>query len=508
MWNLPFLLRTNRPDGSSRLMHTLELANILTRLEVDIQGNIHGNSDLFLHFFEGRRRKKPTTHLQEFLEINDFTSLIQAINKAICKHSPQVLQTTFHFSHRKGRKTVACHVLVSPPALEIEKELNKQRIQLYILPLSLFGKELETLQVHRMTNLGSLSAGVAHDLNNLLTGINSFAALLEDNLSDTERKAYLDLIRRTVGRASKLTGGILSYIREEEEGPLSPIDPLSCIRDMTLLVKQTLSSDIQLTVDLPAKPYALLMRRSEFSQVVLNLLINARDAIEGTGQIWVSGRFEPQPKPRFFVLKVSDSGAGISPEDLSLIFQPFFSTKQNCGTSGSGLGLPIIKRIVSEAGGTVEVDSQPGSLTSFSVHLPITQENSAQPIQTKAPGGDENILLYSTVDCEYSTLLPLLSYKGYQARKIIAEREELTLKLQDYDVPDLFILDTISGLNSILESIHCIKGSFPSTPLLLTSSEIPEAGTILPSHTHFLKKPFDPQDFWLAVRHALRMQEP
>lgn len=496
MWNLPFLFRKNSYDHSPRLMRALEDSQVLTRLEVDIHGELCGNLNTFLDFFQGKQTSLNIKNLQDIVSVHDLSSLHYYIVNAIRAVEPQVTQATFHIPGCKGRPTVECHVVICP-----HNQRPQSQVLLYILPISLFGRELEALQMHRLVNLGSLSAGVAHDLNNLLTGINSFTTLLESDIPSHERKAYLDLIRRTVGRASRLTGGILNYL-QEESCQVTPIDPLSCVRDMVLLVQQTLSSDIQLTVDLPTRSHPLLTKRSELSQVILNLLVNARDAIEGSGKIEIQGRFEPLDNPNFFSLSIKDSGRGIAEEDLPFIFQPFFTTKQS-NKRGTGLGLSIVQKIINEAGGRVTVDSQSGELTCFSIRLPITDKKALRRQPLNAPGGHETIFICSLNQEDPSPLQALLKHKGYNVQLFEIGHQEIEKDISTEPAPDLLILDAVSGLHYIQKTALAIRAQLPDTPLLLTGSELPELDLASVSHIYFLKKPFEAQELWHAVRHAL-----
>lgn len=367
--------------------------------------------------------------------------------------------------------------------------------------MDVLGQDMETLRLHRLLNLGSLSAGVAHDLNNLLTGINSFATLLDKDLSPSERKTYLDLIRRTVLRASRLTGSILSYLKEEESVAI-PIDPLSCVRDMVSLLQETIRDDISVQLQLPNKSHAVLIQRSDLSQLVLNLLINARDAIEGAGSITVKGSFEPQPRPQSFVLSISDSGVGIPEQDLAQIFRPFFSRKQR-EDAGTGLGLAIVKQIVSEAGGQITVESSLGRPTCFTVELPTTCRYSQRQVVEEVPGGNECVLIQQCGSADSYPLYELLMHKGYDSFMVTAEDGIEDLGAYLPTPPKLLVIDVMESLEVAWGAFGRLRESFPDSRVLITLSHLSCTDIPLPPGVDILQKPFESHEFWKSVRQLL-----
>jgi signal transduction histidine kinase len=237
-----------------------------------------------------------------------------------------------------------------------------------VLPKDGAGLTEKGLQQHKLTNLGALAAGIAHDLNNLFTGMGAFTHLLKGEIEDSKLLGYLETVEQTLDKSSKLTQSITNFLREDSS-VIAPSDPVSCLRDILYIVRRTLQAGATLNVQLPPESYNIPVLRSELNQVFLNLLINARDALVDGGHISVEARFEPTERPKHFVLHIEDTGIGIPAENLGLIFEPFFSTKGEQG--GTGLGLNVVQSIVQRAGGQISVHSAPGAGTSFFVRLPV-----------------------------------------------------------------------------------------------------------------------------------------
>jgi two-component system cell cycle sensor histidine kinase/response regulator CckA len=227
------------------------------------------------------------------------------------------------------------------------------------------------LQTHRLTNVGALSAGVAHDLNNLFSGALTFSTLLRNKLTDPDQLSYVHLIEKTLHRATSLSNGVLEFLAEHTSDP-QPVSPLNTVRDTVYMVQRTLNKSINISVSLPSKSFPILAKRTDLMQLTLNLLINARDAVGDEGEITVTGKYRPRDNPDHFILKVSDNGVGIPDKDLQKIFDPFYSTKEK--DEGSGLGLTIVQQMANQMGGKIQASSTEGSGTEFTVTIPVFQK--------------------------------------------------------------------------------------------------------------------------------------
>ena len=354
----------------------------MTHLEITLDGAIEKTSPHFFRFFETPTSSALPKHLNEIMSSGSLDQLLKKIRSACEQQQPIVIATGFDFSAQDGPEWVPCEALVAIPSSTFPFVSQPYRpqtqtqptntISLFILPQHhSFSLQQGLLQNHKLVNVGALAAGVAHDLNNLFTGAMTFARMLKSKLEDPQQQGHLILIEKTLNRATHLSHEIINFLREDET-TLLPMDPLGCIRDISYMVERTLSKEITLSLSLPSKGYPILIKRSELCQVILNLLVNARDAIKESGEIQVRSYFEPQKNPTFFTLKISDSGQGISTKEISKIFQPFYTTKGEA--KGTGLGLSIVQKIIQERGGSVTVESNPEKPTCFTIRLPVVPQ--------------------------------------------------------------------------------------------------------------------------------------
>ena len=241
--------------------------------------------------------------------------------------------------------------------------------------------ELKFAQAQKMQAMGQLAGGVAHDFNNLLTAMIGFCDLLlqRHGVGDP---SFADLIqiKQNANRAAGLVRQLLAFSRKQ---PLKPkrIDVTENFIELSHMLRRILGEQITLEFNHGNDLGFIRVDPVQFSQVILNLAVNAKDAMNGRGVLRISTRTEKLSEPYqfgadtimpgdFVVINVSDTGCGIPPENLSRIFEPFFSTKQNVVGSGTGLGLAMVYGIVRQTEGFIKVDSVVGKGTTFSIHLP------------------------------------------------------------------------------------------------------------------------------------------
>ena len=233
-------------------------------------------------------------------------------------------------------------------------------------------------QGQRLAAIGRVTASVAHDFNNLLTAIGGFAGVGQSTVGDDATRICLDQIASASERAVALTRQLLVFSREQELSPTA-IDLNVVVSDLVPVLRQLVPARIELDCALSSQPVPIFVDRTQLEQVLLNLVVNSRDAIETTGSITITTRTdEPPHLPRDAGaasgwLQVADTGTGIAEELLPLIFEPFFSTKPQ--QTGAGLGLATIYGIVSQSGGTIVVDSTLGVGTTMTVALPPDRAN-------------------------------------------------------------------------------------------------------------------------------------
>ncbi|MFO1475877.1 MAG: PAS domain S-box protein [Verrucomicrobiota bacterium] len=243
--------------------------------------------------------------------------------------------------------------------------------------------EEQLRQSQKMEAIGQLAGGVAHDFNNILTVIHGYAAMLteEEQLKEFARRAVNQIIQASE-RAADLTRQLLTFSRRQVLQPRA-LDLNEVVSNMTLMLGRILGEDISLQLDYWPQPAMIQADSSMIQQVLLNLAVNARDALPDGGQLNVRihleqvdpGRAASHPESRegaFVCLSVSDNGCGIAPENLRRIFEPFFTTKEV--GKGTGLGLATVYGIVQQHQGWIEVESEPGLGATFRVYLPLHTE--------------------------------------------------------------------------------------------------------------------------------------
>ncbi len=239
-------------------------------------------------------------------------------------------------------------------------------------------REAEVLRAQRMETIGALAGGLAHDLNNSLVPIMVGIELLKDEPLSPTMRPLLDTMKSSAKRASEMVQQVLSFARGVGGQPV-PVDIQQLFDEMEKLAKETFPKTIQVRVDIRAPLFPLLGNPTGIHQVLLNLCVNARDAMPEGGSLLLEARNtvierktvpgEPEAASgRYVVLTVTDTGQGMSAEALDRIFEPFFTTKK--GGKGTGLGLSTVQGIVKSHGGFMEVTSVAGKGTTFKVYLP------------------------------------------------------------------------------------------------------------------------------------------
>ena len=313
-------------------------------------------------------------------------------------------------------------------------------------------------QAAKMEAVGQLAGGVAHDFNNLLTVIGGCAQLLlmSDGLQDADR-LELDEIRRATERAASLTHQLLAFSRRQVLEPKT-VDLNQIVVSSQKMLARVIREDIALLVNPSPGPAWVRVDPNQIEQVILNLVLNSRDAMPRGGQIKMTisrapARLSPGPglpaMGRSVVLRVTDNGIGMSPEVRERVFEPFFTTKES--GRGTGLGLASVYGIVRQSNGTIAVESTEGSGTTFTIVFPAAAAPegalSADDSDANAAGRQELVLLVEDEDAVRRVLRVMLEQHGYkvleassaaQALEIVGERaRDLKLLVSDVVMPDM-----------------------------------------------------------------------
>jgi signal transduction histidine kinase/CheY-like chemotaxis protein len=377
------------------------------------------------------------------------------------------------------------------------------------------GKALRAVAQHgaRMEALGSLTAGVAHDFNNLLTVLVGNLYLVAEELREQpEVFAKLKAARDAGKRGADLVKQLMTFARREEL-EVGTIDPAKVVANLTPLLRRALGSRISLESAFHEHAGAVRASAAQLESVVVNLAINARDAIEGKGRVVVevdSLDVREHEAPlrgvrsagRYVTVRVRDTGSGIPPQALSRVFEPFFSTKRERG--GTGLGLSMVRWFAEQSGGAATIESVVGQGTTVTVLLPqlaeaaIEPNDKTMPLST-LPSGDERVVVLALDEALRATIHQTLEVLGYRVK--VASGAEDLLAAVAAEPTQLLVVDGLGrGDADVLIRARAVQ---PELRIIATadpgrgSERIPIAGLA------WLTKPFTLADLAGAVRRTL-----
>jgi signal transduction histidine kinase len=287
--------------------------------------------------------------------------------------------------------------------------------------------ELQLRQSQKLEVLGALAGGIAHDFNNVLGGILGYASLLRTYVKDRPTAAkYVETIERAAVRGAELSGRLLSASRKSS-GQLMPVNLNQVVEETLELLAHTIPKGIRIDKRLDPGLHLMMADASQLQQIVLNLAVNARDAMPDGGLLSVSTRLlgaaetgEPgrAGRPlRRVQLSVEDTGVGMDAKTLARLFEPFFSTK---GEAGTGLGLSVVYGIVKSLGGDVGVKSSPGRGARFEVVLPCrwADESLVEPQPQEAARGQGSLDPWSTREGAARSWRDILESQGYRVATV------------------------------------------------------------------------------------------
>ena len=384
--------------------------------------------------------------------------------------------------------------------------------------------QLQLAQAQKMESVGRLAGGVAHDFNNLLTVINGYSGLLLGRLqADFPFRPDLEEIYKAGGRAAELTRQLLAFSRRQVLQPrVLVIDRL--IEGMLPMLARLLGEDVEVCPGLRAEAARVSADPNRLEQAVMNLVVNARDAMPGGGKLTIEtdvvewGKRQAESHPgmhagRFVMLAVTDTGVGMDEETKNRIFEPFFTTK-GVG-KGTGLGLSMVHGIVAQSGGYVEVYSEKGTGTTFKIYLPAVTEVSADagsPAPVPALGGKETVLVVEDQEEVRGYAVTVLEAYGYQVVQAADAGEALLLCEHDGRRIDLLLTDVVMPNVDGRELANRLKTRQPGIKVLFMSAYsddvIVNHGVLEEEAAEFIQKPFSPEDLARKVRTVLGLAAP
>ena len=379
--------------------------------------------------------------------------------------------------------------------------------------------EEQFLQAQKMEAVGQLAGGVAHDFNNLLTAIMSYSQLGIMELSRGQPvEEYFAEVLTAAERASHLTRQLLAFSRRQAIEPrVVNLNDLVLVLDMDKMLRRLIGEDIELVM-LPAHDLGeVKVDPGQMEQVLLNMAVNAKDAMSGGGKLVVrtfNVTSDSIPRGRAVdaaqvVLSVGDTGTGMDEKTKARIFEPFYTTKG--AGKGTGLGLSTCYGIVSQSGGHIEVESEPGQGTTFQIFLPrVDEKGEALPLRDDSgylPAGNEAILLVEDEPLVREVASRVLKTQGYSVLAAANGPEALRIarEYKDREI-DLLLVDVVMPLMSGTELSGQLKEIHPETKVLYTSgytdATILNYG-VVPQECDFVQKPFTPAVLARKVREVL-----
>ena len=357
--------QTLPPNIDAYTLQLLEKSGALTQLKLNPLGEVIGTLKPFCDFFNFPYSQKESNLLKEWLPCHEQKEFALFLQKILDSNSPLIHLFTLKSPRKENCYTIPCNILGSVSPIPNFKKNKITSVQLFLIPKQQnpFIPQ-KIIGNHHLQNLGLLSAGIAHDLNNIFSNVLCCTSQLQTKPNYSKLKKNIAFIEKTIDQASNMTDNILHSIQNNHQ-PIKAIDPIPYILSITPIFKKSLSKKIKFTLNLPKKHSDVFIQANHLIQIYLNLIINARDAIEDQGNIEATIRYEP----KFFILEVFDDGQGLQPEQKTLIFDPLYTTKAE--QNGTGLGLAIIKNIIDEMQGKIEIESNPNTLTCFRIKIPF-----------------------------------------------------------------------------------------------------------------------------------------
>lgn len=372
-------------------------------------------------------------------------------------------------------------------------------------------------QMQKMEAIGRLAGGVAHDFNNLLTVITGCSAiLLEQVRPDDRMRVLIDEISKAGERAASLTRQLLAFSRQQVLKP-QRVDLSESLKAITSMLKRLIGEDIELAVECAPHLWPVHVDRGQIDQVVMNLAVNARDAMPDGGTLTiVTSNFilrpgTPVPHPVFVPgeyvqLSIRDTGHGMDEKIRAHAFEPFFTTKEE--GKGTGLGLATVYGIIKQSRGFIFVESETGKGTTFDVYFPRFVGQEASPVASVSPRttrGTERLLLVEDQESVRKLVGKALEGYGYQVSQAANGEEALRLAAGMPKPVDALVTDVVMPVMTGPVVAERLRVQWPSLKVLFMSgfTEWGHAGFLNAPGTQFIQKPFRPDDLAVQLRHLL-----
>jgi len=372
-------------------------------------------------------------------------------------------------------------------------------------------------QSQKMEAIGQLTGGVAHDFNNLLQILSGNLQMLQRSIIATDDKRRLEAALNAVDRGAKLASQLLAFARRQ---PLEPraVNLGRLVRDMDDLLRRALGEAIELETVIAGGLWNTLADPDQVQNALLNLAVNARDAMDGAGRLTIEAgnamldelyalQHEDVQPGQYIMLAVSDTGCGMPPEVLEKVFEPFFTTKRE--GRGTGLGLSMVYGFVKQSHGHIKIYSELGQGTTVRIYLPRTHsaEETVQPLAIlPVEGGQETILVVEDDPVVQATVVDLLTDLGYTVLRSSDAQSALDLVKSGVSIDLLFTDVVMPGSVRAPDLARQVQVMQPHAAVLFTSGYTENAivhGGRLDPGVNLLSKPYRREDLARKVRHTL-----
>lgn len=376
--------------------------------------------------------------------------------------------------------------------------------------------EAAIIQAQKIDSIGNLAGGIAHDFNNILAAILGSASIMRRHMQEeAELAKYVEIIEGAARRGSSLTRQLLTFARKTDH-VTQPVELHPLIEETLILFERSGSKEIEVEKSFTTEPLHVNGDEGQIQQALLNVLLNARDAMPGGGKVTVTtgviqadghtiSQFSSVKPGRFAFVTVTDTGVGMDEKMKSRVFEPWFTTKE----FGTGLGLSVVYGVVQSHGGFINLESEPGRGTAFTIYLPSSDTKAkaeARKRRQRLPRGSESILIIDDEVSVCEIAKDMLTNLGYSVSYVHDGRAGVEFYRTRRASIDLVLMNMNMPLMGGRETFRQLKNISPDLPILIVTGHgraVVDESAWSSEISGYLQKPFQLEDLALKVRHVL-----